>query len=167
MKFVELIFYPQLKIIMDFLFFVVASIACLIVGIIGFMFAGLFFIYIILLFIPKTKIIGKKLLELCGIVISFFFFKFIIIGLFFPWAIWMYINTYIKICKNEINPDKSFKENFGVLTQDYSDYVGFLRNFMENMQKVDQNQNKEYEKVGKDNQNNNENNDNDANNSKV
>lgn len=147
---------------MDFLFFVAASIACLVVGLIGFMFAGLFFIYIILLFIPKTKIIGKKLLELCGIVISFFFFKFIIIGLFFPWAIWMYINTYIKICKNEINPDKSFKENFGVLMQDYSDYVGFFRNFMENMQKVDENQNKEYEKVGEDNQNNN-----DANNNKV
>ena len=137
LKFVEIIFYPQMKLIMDFTFFLFASIACLVTGMISFMFASLFFIYIILLFIPATMVMGKKLLELCGIVLTFFFFKFIIIGLYFPWVVWLYIKTYIKICKNEISPDNSFKENFGVLTKDYYDYIEFLGNFMRNMQKDD------------------------------
>ena len=122
---------------------------------IGFMFASLFFIYTILLFIPATKTMGKKLLELCGIVLSFFFFKFIIIGLFFPWAVWMYVRIYIKICKNEISPDNTFKENFSVLTKDYYNYVGFFKNYMENMQKVDESENKAYDEVPKENENNN------------
>lgn len=158
MKFLEIIFYPQLKLLMDLIFFMFASIACLVVGMIGFMFAILFFVYIILLFIPATKTMGKKLLELCGIVLGFFFFKFIIIGFFFPWAVWMYIKTYIKICKNEINPDNSVKENFRILTQDYYDYIGFFQNYMENMQKVDESENKAYEEVPKDNENVNANN---------
>lgn len=152
MKFLEVIFYPHIKIVMDFLFFIFASIACLVVGMIGFMFAILFFVYVILLFIPATRTIGKKLLELCGIVLSFFFFKFMIIALFFPWAIWMYIKTYIKIFKNEIKPENSVKENFRVLTQDYYDYVGFFKNFMEHMQKVDESENKGYEDVPKENE---------------
>jgi len=133
---------------MDILFFIFASIACLVVGMIGFMFASLFFIYIILLFIPKTKNIGIKLLELCGIVVSFFFFKFIIITMFFPWAIWLYIKTYINICKNVISPENTFKENFGVLTKDYFDYINFFSKFAINMKKIEENH-QEYQEVPK------------------
>ena len=147
---VKIIFYPQLKIVMDFLFFVFASLACLMLGMIGFMFASLFIIYIILFLIPKTKDIGRKLLELSALVVSFFFFKFMIIGLFFPWGIWLYIKTYINVCKNVINPQNTFKENFKVLIQDYYDYIDFVGRFAQNMKKVDF-ENKDYEEVPKEN----------------
>lgn len=133
---------------MDILFFIFFSIACLVIGMIGFMFAALFFVYLFLLIFEKTRNLGYKLLELCGIVVSFFFFKFMIIGMFFPWAIWLYIKTYINVCKNVINPDNSIKENLKILTQDYYECFDFFKNFAVKMRKMDPD-NKDYIEVPK------------------
>ncbi len=146
MKMLEILFYPQIKLIMDLIFFIVFSIFCLVIGMIGFMFAALFFVYIFLLFFKKTRKLGITLLELCGIVISFYFFKFMVIFLFFPLIIWLYIKTYINICKNVITPENSIKENFKILILDYYQYLGFFASFANNMAKIDAG-NKEYQDV--------------------
>ena len=118
---------------MSLFIFIGISISLLIIGILGFIFSGLFIVFIILFLIPKTKNLGKKCLEISGIIISFFFFKGIVIIILPPISLWHYIKAFKLIAKGEINPSNTFMENFNVLTEDFRYYKKYINNYSESM----------------------------------
>lgn len=149
-KFLQLLFYPQLKLIMDAIFFILLSGFCGAMGMIGFFVFALFPIYFVLWIIPKTRKIGFILLEITGIVLSFFFFKFMIFGLFIPYLVYNYFKTYVFVCKGVITPTKTFMENLEVLKQDYYDIYNFVMKFAEHVKNSAMGpQQNEYEEVPK------------------
>ena len=125
MIFIEILFYPQLKILMDILFYTFFVICALFVFPLGLTFAAFSMFYPFFLISKSTRKMGKLTLEFCAFILMMFFFKFAFIVMFLPLIFYNYIKTFVKICKEIITPENDFMINFKLLLEDYK-YYGFV-----------------------------------------